>query len=153
MASQMRKKSVSSISLSKLSQFSKKHKLSDDKEQEVNKSDHNISPRNKPWILVANDDRFLLEMIVGILEDDFQVEVAENGLQAFELVKKHGRAHYKAIVLDINMPIMDGVDACNLIHSYLSQECLISSMQIDPKRNSTEESKEPKEQNSTSVFV
>jgi CheY-like chemotaxis protein len=59
-------------------------------------------------------------------------------------VKRHGRAHYKAIVLDINMPIMDGIDACNKIHSYLTQECLICSMKIDPKRKSSEESKEPK---------
>jgi hypothetical protein len=29
---------------------------------------------------VANDDIFLLQMIEGTLEDDFQVEVAENGL-------------------------------------------------------------------------
>ena len=94
--------------------------------------------------MVANDDIFLLQMIEGTLEDDFQVEVAENGLQAFELVKKHGRAHYKAIVLDINMPIMDGIDACNKIHSYLSQDCLISNMKIDPKRTSPEETKEPK---------
>ena len=94
--------------------------------------------------MVANDDIFLLQMIEGTLEDDFQVEVAENGLQAFELVKKHGRAHYKAIVLDINMPIMDGIDSCNKIHSYLSQDCLISNMKIDPKRTSPEETKEPK---------
>ena len=128
MASQMRKNSTSSVSISKWSRLSKRQKLSDSGEKEENKSDFNISSENKPWILVANDDRFLLEMIQGTLEDDFQVEVAENGLQAFELVKKHGRAYYKAIVLDINMPIMDGIDACNKIHSYLSQECLISSM-------------------------
>jgi CheY-like chemotaxis protein len=87
----------------------------------------------KPWILVANDDCFLLQMIEGSLENDFQVDLAENGLQAYELVKKHGREHYKAIVLDINMPIMDGIDACNKIYSYLSQEDLISNMKIESK--------------------
>ena len=49
------------------------------------------------------------------------------------MVKKRGRTHYKAIVLDINMPIMDGIDACNKIHSYLSQEDLISNMKIESK--------------------
>jgi hypothetical protein len=29
---------------------------------------------------VANDDIFLLQMIEGALEDDFYVEIAENGL-------------------------------------------------------------------------
>ncbi len=47
------------------------------------------------------------------------------------MVKKRGRTYYKAIVLDINMPIMDGIDACNKIHSYLSQEDLISNMKIE----------------------
>jgi CheY-like chemotaxis protein len=52
-------------------------------------------------------------MIEGFLENDFQLDLAENGLQAYEFVKKHGREHYKAIVFDINMPIMEGLDACN----------------------------------------
>ena len=144
MASQKSKKSDSSLSISKSSLFKKRNNPSDTKDKEENKSDLDKLSQDKPWILVANDDIFLLQMIEGALEDDFYVEIAENGLQAFELVKRHGRAHYKAIVLDINMPIMDGIDACNKIHSYLTQECLICSMKIDPKRKSSEESKEPK---------
>ena len=123
------------ISISGISSSSplskKKQKL-----EVINENDEQMSSfinSTKPWILVANDDIFLLQMIEGTLEDDFQVEVAENGLQAYELVKKHGRAHYNAIVLDINMPIMDGIDACNKIHSYLSQEDLISNMKIERK--------------------
>ena len=147
MASQMRKNSVSSLAISKSSLSLKRNPLSDTRGKLEKQSDLDVTPEEKPWILIANDDIFLLQMIEGTLENDFQVEVAENGLQAFELVKKHGRAHFKAIVLDINMPIMDGIDACNKIHSYLSQECLISNMKIDPKRTSPEESKELKELN------
>ena len=147
MASQMRKNSVSSLAISKSSLSLKRNPLSDTRGKLEKQSDLDVTPEEKPWILIANDDIFLLQMIEGTLENDVQVEVAENGLQAFELVKKHGRAHFKAIVLDINMPIMDGIDACNKIHSYLSQECLISNMKIDPKRTSPEESKELKELN------
>ena len=130
------------ISISGISSSSplskKKQKL-----EVINENDEQMSSfinSTKPWILVANDDIFLLQMIEGTLEDDFQVEVAENGLQAYELVKKHGRAHYNAIVLDINMPIMDGIDACNKIHSYLSQEDLISNMKIERKNFSDQPS-------------
>jgi hypothetical protein len=63
MACHVRKNSTSSVSISKWSRLSKRQKLSDSGDKEENKSDFNISSENKPWILVANDDRFLLEMI------------------------------------------------------------------------------------------
>jgi CheY-like chemotaxis protein len=65
------------------------------------------------------------------------------------MVKKRGRTHYKAIVLDINMPIMDGIDACNKIHSYLSQEDLISNMKIESNilKKQNIESKQSKDVN------
>ena len=89
-----------------------------------------VSNDDKPWILVANDDHFMLQMVEGLLEDDFNVDMAENGLQAFRLVKKHPKTHYKAILLDINMPIMDGIEACQKIHSFLKENDLISNMRV-----------------------
>lgn len=55
---------------------------------------------------------------------------AENGLQALDLVKQKGALFYDAIVLDINMPIMDGIEACNKIYSFLHGEDLIKNMQL-----------------------
>ena len=52
------------------------------------------------------------------------------------MVKEKGKNYYKAIVLDINMPIMDGIDACNKIYSFLQEECLISNMKVKRRMSS-----------------
>ena len=46
------------------------------------------------------------------LEEIFNVVIAENGLQALQLVTSEAQNHYDVILLDINMPIMDGFEAC-----------------------------------------
>ena len=40
----------------------------------------------KPRILVVNDHEFLLYHLESILEDYFEVEIAENGLEAYRMV-------------------------------------------------------------------
>ena len=80
MASQMSKSSASSLSNPKLSRLSKSNLSGYARYKDVQKLDPDLYPYIKPWILVANDDRFLLEMIEGTLDDTFQVEFAENGL-------------------------------------------------------------------------
>jgi CheY-like chemotaxis protein len=45
--------------------------------------------------------------------------VASNGLEAFNKVKEHPKNYYNAIILDINMPIMGGVEASNKINAFL----------------------------------
>lgn len=67
------------------------------------------------------------------MEDEFNVDIAENGLVAYELVKAKGRAYYQAIILDINMPIMDGIEACNQIYQFIRGECLIANMKVEKK--------------------
>ena len=50
----------------------------------------------------------------------FKVQTAENGLQALQKIIAHPIDYYDAIILDINMPIMDGYEACTLIYDYLN---------------------------------
>ena len=57
-----------------------------------------------------------------MFEAYFQVERAENGLQAVHIVSNKPRKYFDLIVLDINMPIMGGLEACERIYQYLSQE-------------------------------
>ena len=47
---------------------------------------------------------------------------AENGLQAVQIVSSHPRDHFDAIILDINMPIMDGYEASLLISQYFKDK-------------------------------
>lgn len=62
--------------------------------------------------LVANDEPIMLEFISAILANYFtEVDQAENGYVAFKLVQDVRRSYYDLIILDINMPIMGGVEA------------------------------------------
>lgn len=48
---------------------------------------------------------------------------AENGLQAVQIVSSKPTDFFDAIVLDVNMPIMDGLEACLLIDQNLGHRC------------------------------
>ena len=39
-------------------------------------------------------------------------------MQALQIVNSHAIDYFDAIVLDINMPIMDGFEACERMHLY-----------------------------------
>jgi DNA-binding NarL/FixJ family response regulator len=62
-------------------------------------------------ILVAEDDELALETIALLLEQDGRFAVAgraTNGLEAVNLAK---RVKPDAVVMDIEMPVLDGVEA------------------------------------------
>lgn len=51
-----------------------------------------------------------------LLEDKgFVVDTAEHGLRAIELFSKSEPGYYNAILMDIRMPLMDGLTAANNI--------------------------------------
>ena len=63
--------------------------------------------------LVANDNMFVLNSVKKMLRKHFdQVDAVENGLDAVRAVKDHHLGYYKAIILDIDMPVMCGDAAC-----------------------------------------
>jgi len=66
----------------------------------------------KPFrILVAEDDQTSLEVIAVLLEQDGRFAIAgraPNGLEAVNLAK---RVKPDAVVMDIEMPVLDGVEA------------------------------------------
>ena len=78
----------------------------------------------------------LFRSVENLLLPKFNVDLAENGKQAYDLVLQKGSSFYSAIVLDINMPIMDGYEACNKIHAIIEEECLIAHMSIKKKYRS-----------------
>jgi len=82
-------------------------------------------------ILVANDDKFQLLLIKNALDTIPYVEIvftAQNGLTALnevirnEAIKAYGnRRFFDLIFLDLNMPIMDGYEACTEIIKHYSE--------------------------------
>lgn len=70
--------------------------------------------------MVVNDNFPLLNMLADMLEEFFDVKTANNGFEALDVVFGKPRHFFDAILLDINMPIMDGFETCSKIKKYLA---------------------------------
>ena len=67
-------------------------------------------------VLLAEDNAINTEVAVMLLESrGFQVDTAQNGLRALEMFSKSPTGYYDAILMDIRMPIMDGLTAAGNI--------------------------------------
>jgi two-component system response regulator AtoC len=64
--------------------------------------------KNKEKILVVDDDKAILKSLVGILtKNGYAVETASTAVEALE---KTESSHYDAMLLDICLPDMEGID-------------------------------------------
>jgi PAS domain S-box-containing protein len=69
-------------------------------------------------ILLAEDMEVNAEIMVMVLNmREMQVECATNGREALEMFSKSGENYYDAILMDMNMPEMDGLEATMKIRS------------------------------------
>ena len=69
-------------------------------------------------ILLAEDNELNAEIAVGVLEmEGADVEVAANGQEAVEKFVSHPAGYYDFILMDIQMPVMDGRSAARMIRS------------------------------------
>ena len=79
-------------------------------------------------ILVVEDNIINQEIIVGLLEDSgVLIDLASNGKEAVDKFKNN---NYKLILMDIQMPIMDGYEATKLIRK-IEKECAVSSLDFE----------------------
>lgn len=79
-------------------------------------------------ILLADDHGIIIDGLKSILQKEEDIEVvatAENGQDAVTLIEKGG---IDVAVLDINMPIMTGIEATRLIRANSQVKVLILSM-------------------------
>ena len=66
-------------------------------------------------ILLVDDEPDILEfMEYNLKKEGYQVLLGKNGAEAVDLAKKE---HPDLIILDIMMPVMDGIEACRIIRN------------------------------------
>ncbi len=114
-----------------------------DKEDEDKKEkDKETIKRHKGRILLAEDVELNQEIATAILGDaGFQTEVAENGKIAVEMLEKSRPGYYQLILMDVQMPIMNGYEAAKKIRK-LGNRRLSSIPIIAMTANAFEEDKQ-----------
>ena len=67
-------------------------------------------------VLVVDDDPFIRRLIVTTLEDvaQFEIHEAADGMEALEVAR---RERPSLVFLDIDMPRIDGIDACRQLRA------------------------------------
>ncbi|MCE9645830.1 MAG: response regulator [Chloroflexi bacterium] len=90
------------------------------------------STREKLRVLIADDvqeTRRNTRLMIATLDHVEVVAIASNGLQAVEMTREH---HPDIVILDVNMPEMDGLTAFrNIVRIYPYMGCIIISAEND----------------------
>lgn len=69
---------------------------------------------DKPTILIVDDERFFINLLIDILQTDYQIITASCGAEALQQSQQH---EIDLILLDIIMPDMDGYEICGQLKS------------------------------------
>ncbi|MBF0195649.1 MAG: response regulator [Magnetococcales bacterium] len=64
----------------------------------------------KKKVFIVDDDKELVDYLSIILEDEYQVDTASDGVSALSKIKRGTLPDL--MILDINMPVMNGLEVC-----------------------------------------
>lgn len=79
-----------------------------------------MSNINRPTILVVNDNFVILDVLTYRLEPFFTVTVTDCGMDAIQVITGQPRNYFDVIMMDINMPMMDGFETISKIKAILA---------------------------------
>ncbi|WP_195984190.1 response regulator [Clostridium sp. D33t1_170424_F3] len=98
-----------------VSAFTKALGEKEEQAQQTAAIDYNFTGKR---VLLVEDNQINTEVAMALLQSKgFEVETAGNGLRALEVFSKSSEGYYNAILMDIRMPLMDGLTAAmNIRH-------------------------------------
>jgi signal transduction histidine kinase/CheY-like chemotaxis protein/HPt (histidine-containing phosphotransfer) domain-containing protein len=92
----------------------------------LNRREVQSIPFNGKHILLVEDNKMNQEIVVGLLEQSgVAIDIASNGQEAVEMFKEN-QDKYQLILMDIQMPIMDGYEATKQIKQIKEESADIS---------------------------
>lgn len=91
--------------------------IAEDRNRRKNEADHNVdktlSEKLPLRILLAEDNVTNQELVVTLLSKmGYQIDAVDNGRKVIEMMEKK---HYDIILMDIQMPVMNGMEATKII--------------------------------------
>lgn len=113
------------------SEFTVRLSLDRQSKEDIRKACEAIEAKSRAEAVDFNGMRLLLvddmpvnrQIAVKLLErQGFEVETAENGKEAVDRVKMAEPGYYKAVIMDVQMPVMNGYDACRIIRNMDDEE-------------------------------
>lgn len=69
---------------------------------------------DKLKILIVDDSELNRELLAGMLGDEHEIYQVENGKKAIDILEEN-REQFKLVLLDINMPVMDGYEVLSIM--------------------------------------
>jgi DNA-binding NarL/FixJ family response regulator len=68
-------------------------------------------PEQKLKLLVADDHRLFIEGLQYVLKQDLHIEVAGFAVNGKEAIEKCNSKNFDAVLMDVHMPVIDGIQA------------------------------------------
>ena len=83
--------------------------MSENHTDQLGESETFVDASAKRTVLIVEDNEINREILAALLEDDYQLITAENGLEGFQMLQERGH-QISAVMLDIEMPVWTGYD-------------------------------------------